>query len=108
MQYKLVPGFFKDSLNNSPKSYGIYKSKIIFIDSDTYSSAREALFFCIMTIQEGTYIILDDYFAYKASRKKGVARAFFELIEKNGLDVRKVFTYGMGGAVFVVSDIQKK
>jgi len=107
VHYKLVPGFYIDSLKNGPKSYGIYKSKIIFIDSDTYSSASEALFFCKMTIQKGTFIILDDYYSYKASRNKGVARAFFELIQQNGLDVRKIFTYGMGGVVFVVSDIQK-
>ena len=108
VEYKLVQGFFEDSLKNGPDSYNISKSKIIFIDSDTYSSASEALLFCRKTIQEGTFVILDDYYSYKGSRNKGVARAFFELIEKNGLDVRKVFTYGMGGAVFVVSDIQKK
>jgi len=105
VQYKLIPGFFKNSLKNGPKSYSIHKSKIIFIDSDTYSSASEALLFCSKTIQEGTFIILDDYYSYKGSRNKGVARAFFELIQQNELDVRKVFTYGMGGAVFVVSDI---
>ena len=95
IEYKLVQGFFEDSLKNGANSYNIFKSKIIFIDSDTYSSASEALLFCSKTIQEGTFIILDDYYSYKGSRNKGVARAFFELIEKNGLDVRKVFTYGI-------------
>ena len=108
VEYKLVQGFFEDSLKNGPDSYNISKSKIIFIDSDTYSSASEALLFCSKTIQEGTFIILDDYYSYKGSRNKGVARAFFELIEQNQLDVRKIFNYGMGGAVFVVSDTQKK
>ena len=91
VEYKLVQGFFEDSLKNGPDSYNITKSKIIFIDSDTYSSASEALLFCSKTIQEGTFIILDDYYSYKGSRNKGVARAFFELIEQNQLDVRKTF-----------------
>ena len=108
VEYELVPGFFEDSLKSGPKTYGISKAKIIFIDSDTYSSAREALIFCSSTIQEGTFIILDDFYSYKGSRKKGVARAFYELIKQNDLDVRQMFIYGMGGAVFVVSEILKK
>jgi len=107
IECRLIPGFFEDSLRNGPENYDIHKSKIIFIDSDTYSSASEALSFCSSTIQEGTFIILDDYYSYKGSRNKGVAKAFNELIKKNGIDTRKIFTYGMGGAVFVVSEIIK-
>jgi O-methyltransferase len=108
INYKLVKGFFKDSLKDGPKSLGISKSLIIFIDSDTYSSASEALLFCAETIQEGTFIILDDYYSYKGSRNKGVAKAFNELIKIKGLDVRKIITYGMGGAVYIVSAMNKK
>ena len=104
-KYQLIPGFFQDSLKYGPKHYGVNKSRIIFIDSDTYSSASEALLFCSTTIQEGTFIILDDYYSYKGSRKKGVAKAFAERIKQDCLDVRRVFTYGMGGAIFVVAGI---
>lgn len=101
--YKLVPGFFDDSLKRGANEYGIEKSRIIFIDSDTYSSANEALTFCIPTIQEGTFIILDDYYSYRGSEERGVARAFLEFISQCRIKVRHVFTYGMGGAVYVVS-----
>ena len=106
LDYKLVKGFFKDSLKDGPKSFNIFKSLIIFIDSDTYASANEALSFCADTIQKGTFIILDDFYSYKGSRNKGVARAFIELIEIKELDVRKLLNYGMGGAVYVVSDMK--
>ena len=104
IEFKLIPGFFSDSLKDGPASYGILKSRIIFIDSDTYSSALEALIFSLPTVQEGTFVILDDYFSYKGSESKGVARAFAEFIQQGGFRVRHVLTYGMGGAVYIVSD----
>ena len=76
---------------------------MVFIDSDTYSSAREALAFCLPTIQQGTFVILDDYFSYLGSEERGVARAFAEFVKDAQIKVRHVFAYGMGGAVYIVS-----
>lgn len=105
LKYQLVPGFFSDSLKGGPASLGIKKARIIFIDSDTYSSASEALIFCSSIIQEGLFVILDDFYSYRGSESRGVARAFNEFIKINKLEVRNVFSYGMGGAVFVISKI---
>jgi hypothetical protein len=55
-------------------------------------------------VQLGTFIILDDYYSYKGSTSKGVTKAFDEFLSNTGIKVRRVFTYGMGGAVFVVSE----
>ena len=101
--YRLVPGFFRDSLKVGPGHYGIDKSRIVFIDSDTYSSASEALTFCLPTVQEGTFVVLDDDYSYRGSEERGVARAFAEFVQQGRLKVRHVFTYGMGGAVYIVS-----
>jgi O-methyltransferase len=103
-QFKLIPGFFSDSLKNGAGQLGIEKSRIIFIDSDTYSSANEALTFCIPTIQEGTFVVLDDYYSYRGSESRGVKRAFNEFVFQCKIKVRQVFTYGMGGVVYVVSE----
>lgn len=103
IEYKLVAGFFSDSLQHGAKHFGLTKARIIFIDSDTYSSANEALTFCLPIVQEGTFVILDDYYSYKGSLENGVARAFAEFKAKGDLEVRQVFNYGMGGAVYVVS-----
>jgi O-methyltransferase len=102
-KYMLVPGFFRDSLSAGANFYGIEKSRIIFIDCDTYSSSREALTFCQPTVQLGTFIILDDYFSFCGSMDLGVARAFNEFVEQCNLKVRHVFAYGMGGAVYIIS-----
>jgi O-methyltransferase len=104
-QYKLIKGFFSDTLKNGPRQHGIKKARLVFIDSDTYSSAREAFIYIGSILQEGTYIILDDYFSYKGSAYRGVARAFSEFKSELGIETRRVFDYGMGGSVFVVSKI---
>jgi len=103
--YRLVPGFFSESLAVGAGHLGISKARIIFIDSDTYSSAAEALKFCLPVVQEGTYIVLDDYYSYRGSEERGVAKAFTEFIGQGRFKVRHVFTYGMGGSVYIVSGI---
>jgi len=103
-EFQLIPGFFNDSLKSGAQALGIKKSSVIFIDSDTYSSARDALQFCAPTLQLGTFIVLDDYFSYRGSEQKGVRKAFSELIDQHDIQVRRVFSYGMGGVVYVVSD----
>ena len=105
IDYRLIEGFFSETLKQGAKSYDIEKTRIIFIDSDTYSSAIDALLFALPTVQEGTYIILDDYFSYRGSLKHGVAKAFQEFSEKGHLTHRRVLDYGMGGAVFIISEI---
>lgn len=105
IQYRLIPGFFSDSLKDGAAAFDIDRSRIIFIDSDTYSSAADAFMFCQPTIQEGTFVMLDDYFSYKGSESKGVAKAFAEFIERGQLSVRLVLTYGMGGAVYLISGV---
>jgi O-methyltransferase len=104
-EFKLIKGFFSDTLNVAPEVIGIGKARIVFIDSDTYSSSRDALNFVSSTVQCGTFLILDDFFSYKGDSERGVAKAFNEFVESNKLNVRKVFTYGMGGVVYVVSGI---
>tara|TARA_B110000116_G_scaffold184771_1_gene160141 strand:+ start:149 stop:895 length:747 start_codon:yes stop_codon:yes gene_type:complete len=103
--YKLIKGFFNETLKNGALADGISKSRVIFIDSDTYSSSKEALDYCLPTIQVGTYVVLDDFFSYKGDEKRGVAKAFNEFLEAGGFSSRKVMDYGMGGSVFVISDM---
>ena len=103
LKYKLVKGFFTKPLSVKPDSYGIKKARIIFIDSDTYSSSAQALRFVLPTIQKGSYVILDDYFSYKGNETKGVSKAFKEFKEEGHLKVRRVFNYGMSGVVFIIS-----
>ncbi len=103
--FKLIKGFFEETLSVDPINYGIKKARIIFIDADTFSSSYLALEFCKKLIFEGTYLILDDFYSYKGSNSKGVAGAFSKFRKKYNFSFREVFSYGMGGKVFVCSEI---
>lgn len=103
--FKLVSGFFEDSLTCGPSGLGIQSAKIIFIDSDTYESSDQAFRFCEAITSPGTIIILDDFFSYSGREDRGVAKAFLEFQSRGGFAVRRVMDYGMGGAVYIVSDV---
>ena len=105
INFKLIKGFFNETLSHQPAFYGIKKARIIFIDSDTYSSSKEALDFCNDIVQQGTILILDDYYSYKGSNEKGIKRAFDEFLNSNNIEIRKIMDYGMGGVVMIVSKI---
>ena len=106
--FELKKGFFEQSLQAGALAHGINKVRILFMDCDTYSSAKLAFEYVSPVMQEGAYIILDDFFSYRGSKSKGVARAFNEFLETTGISARRVMDYGMGGSVFVVDLIDTK
>lgn len=103
--FRLIKGFFSESLKKGSNHHGIKKSRIVFIDSDTYSSSRDAFNFILDTVQPGTFIILDDYYSYRGSESKGVALAFNDFVKKGKFKTRRVLDYGMGGVVYIISGI---
>ena len=106
-QFELIKGFFNETLSFLPDKYGIKKSRIILIDSDTYEAAKDALKFSLSTLQEGTFLMFDDFMSYKGNLNKGESKAFNEFkSENNNIIFREVFRYGMGGVVYVVSEIR--
>ena len=99
----LIKGFLKDTLRDGSSKYGIQKARIIFIDLDIYTPSIQALLFCKDLIQEGTILILDDFFSYRGSLNKGVAKAFNEFKELTNYKFREISSYGMGGKIFICS-----
>ena len=71
----LVKGFLADTLLDGPSKYKINKARIIFIDLDLYEPSKKAFLFCRDIFQEGSILILDDFFSYRGSLDKGVAGA---------------------------------
>jgi hypothetical protein len=104
-KFELIKGFFEQSLQAGAAAHGVTKARVVFMDSDTYSSAKCAFDYIYPVIQEGTYIILDDFFSYRGSRSKGVAKAFDEFIDDSEISVRRVMDYGLGGSMFVIDSI---
>jgi len=80
----IVPGYYQNTLNKSLKgSSKLKKAAIIMIDCDLYESTKIVLDFITDIIDNGTIIIFDDWFAYKAKRDMGEQRACKEWLEKN-------------------------
>ncbi len=104
--FQLIPGFFNESLKHGARAAGIDKARIVFIDSDTFTSASQALAFCGPAMRQGTFIVLDDYFSYRGREDRGVRRAFSEFAAESRIKARQVFTYGMGGVTLVVAEVQ--
>jgi len=101
----LVKGFFNETCDDvSPEKYGIGKASVILFDNDTYTAAKSCFKFCDTIIQEGTILIIDDYFSYKGNEKKGVCGAFWEWQKSNKkFNFRRISDYGMGGCIFIAS-----
>lgn len=75
-----IKGKFKESLK---KQHNYRKLSFIFIDCDYYSSAKEVLNYIKPYLQEGTLILFDDWYCFKASKEQGEQRAFNEFLKEN-------------------------
>lgn len=106
---QLIKGFFSDTLDHKhPQEYGIKKARIIFIDCDLKSPALSALNFCSQIIQEGTILIMDDYFSYKGNAELGISGAFSEFCKQNPeISWRNLYHYGYLGEAYICSGISK-
>jgi hypothetical protein len=77
---ELGVGLFSDTAGQFiPAKYS--KAALVHIDSDLYQSARDALNIVEPTLQDGTLILFDDWFMYKANPEKGEQRAFKEFLD---------------------------
>lgn len=56
---------------------------VLHVDCDLYESTRDVLEAVVPALQEGTVLLFDDWFHYKASARMGEARAFHEFLEKH-------------------------
>lgn len=78
----LVKGWFTDTLlREYPKSFR--KVAVLHLDCDLYQPALEILLALESAMQEGTIVLMDDYFCYKGNPNKGEARAFREFLDKS-------------------------
>jgi O-methyltransferase len=83
-QVTIIPGFFDRSLNDDlKKKLPIKKAAIIWIDCDLYESTVPVLQFIKDYLQDGTVIMLDDWFCLKGDPNKGEQKAFSEWLIKN-------------------------
>ena len=81
----LTKGWFKNTLNNSfIEKNNVKSAGVIMVDCDMYSSAKEALDFCVPLIKNKTIIFFDDWNSSNLAEKNlGEKKAFLEFLEEN-------------------------
>jgi hypothetical protein len=81
------------------------KIAIALFDMDLYGPTIAALDWIQPRIQRGTYLVFDEFFAFRGDTKLGESRALEEFLTRyDDIRLRPVMQYGAGGQVFVVSD----
>lgn len=109
LKIKIVKGYFDETIKSKDckKDFNIDKIRCMLIDCDLKDATKTALQFSCNSLQQGTIIILDDFYSFKGDPAKGVAGAFNEFCKDNpSLQFRKLFYYGYGGIAYILSEIK--
>jgi hypothetical protein len=104
----LIKGYFEETIKDKDPRYICKSDKaaIVFIDCDLMGPAVIALKFIRPIIQNGTIIIVDDYFAYKGDISLGTCGALHQFLKDNkSVSIRELCSYGYGGKSFIVNKI---
>ena len=104
----VIKGFFEDTLDAYFKNLN-KKAKIVHIDCDLYSSSKYVLDFLFKNeiIQDGTFIIFDDWMASLGNPNLGQRKATQEILEMYPhWSLEKYLNYGIGSHVFIAHDLR--
>jgi O-methyltransferase len=83
-EYRLVPGFYKDSLNdNLHRHLANRHAAIVYVDCDLYTSAAAVLAFIRHYLVTGTIVCFDDFYNYKGSPDHGEQKAVTEFLREH-------------------------
>jgi len=81
-EYVLVPGFYKDSLNDLlHERLNGRTSSVVYIDCDLYESTAQVLAFIERYLVNGTIVCFDDFYNYKGASDQGEQKALAEFLE---------------------------
>ncbi len=108
--YTVVPGFYSETLDGTqPKTYGITRAAMVFVDCDLYSSAASTLRFVKPVLGDGTIIAFDDWYCYGGSPEKGEQRAFREFLKNNRrIQAAEYLDFGWHGKSFIIHKVKPK
>jgi O-methyltransferase len=80
----MVPGWFDKSLTDEVKQqHQLHVASIAYIDCDLYESCVPVLAFLTDLVRQGTILIFDDWFHFRADPTRGVQRATTEWLAAN-------------------------
>jgi O-methyltransferase len=101
---RLVKGWYKDTLTaRNREQLGLRKAAVVWIDCDLYESTASVLDFIEPALQDGTVIVMDDWFLFRGHPQRGERRAFAEWLERHpGIQVTPFAKPGWHEASFIV------
>lgn len=78
-EYRLVPGFYKDSLNDDlHRQLQGRNAAVAYIDCDLYESTAQVLAFLERYLVTGSIVCFDDFYSYRGSPDQGEQKALAE------------------------------
>jgi O-methyltransferase len=100
----LVKGWYRDTLNpQTREKLNLDRAAVVWVDCDLYESTVPVLDFIIPTLQDGTVLIMDDWFLFRAHPERGERRAFTEWLERHPhVEVTPFVKAGWHEASFIV------
>lgn len=81
---ELIEGFYDDVLNEALRGkYPFRRASVAFLDCDLYTSTRDVLSWLAPFLDEGTLLLLDDWYTYGDEPELGQQKAFGEFLESH-------------------------
>jgi hypothetical protein len=101
----VVEGFYETSLPDlHPHEIGLEAASLVWIDCDLYSSTVCALDFVTDLLQDGSVLLFDDWYCFRARADKGEQQACHEWLERNpGITLVPYRDFHWAGRAFVVN-----
>jgi hypothetical protein len=101
---QLVKGWYRDTLHSRTRErLNLERAAVVWVDCDLYESTVPVLDFIVPVLQDGTVLIMDDWFLFRAHPHRGERRAFAEWLERNpNVQVTPFVKAGWHEASFIV------
>ena len=101
----VVEGFYDESLRDlKPRDIGLEAASIVWIDCDLYSSTVPVLDFVTDLVRDGTVVLFDDWYCFRARPDRGEQQACREWLERNpSIRLVPYRTFHWAGQSFVVN-----
>jgi len=82
---ELIKGDFRETVASYHLETSVDFPLVFHIDVDLYSSSLEALKWVAANAQDGSWLLLDDYWCYRGNASMGQRKAFNEIFNANSL-----------------------
>jgi O-methyltransferase len=101
---EIIPGWFADTLTHATaQRLRLERAAVVWVDCDLYESAVPVLRFITNYVQDGTVLIFDDWFCFRADPQRGEQRAFREWLKANpSISATPFRTFGWYGNSFIL------